>query len=164
MENPNNPKYDLNKIYDLDFLFQEEAGIQRRSWGENVTYYAGSGYLTGILLGGSRGIYEGIKSGEKGESRKIRVSRILNSTGARGSKLGNSLAALGLIYAGLESGIVGYRNTDDVWNNVLAGLGTGAFYKVASGPRTAVVAGVIGGLAAGAVAAGKHVVKRYVPI
>ncbi|KAI0501027.1 hypothetical protein KFK09_019245 [Dendrobium nobile] len=38
-------------IYDLptmpEFLFQEESLAQRRSWGENLTYFTGIGYLSG---------------------------------------------------------------------------------------------------------------------
>lgn len=53
---------------------------------------------------------------------------------------------------------------DDLLNSVLAGLGTGALYKAASGPRSAAVAGAIGGLAAGFAVAGKQTIKRYIPI
>lgn len=30
-----------------EFLFSEEATVHRRGWGENLTYYTGTGYLTG---------------------------------------------------------------------------------------------------------------------
>lgn len=30
-----------------EFLFSEEATVHRRSWSENLTYYTGSGYITG---------------------------------------------------------------------------------------------------------------------
>lgn len=30
-----------------EFLFSEEATVHRRGWGENFTYYTGTGYLTG---------------------------------------------------------------------------------------------------------------------
>ena len=30
-----------------EFLFSEEAAVHHRSWSENLTYYTGSGYLTG---------------------------------------------------------------------------------------------------------------------
>jgi import inner membrane translocase subunit TIM23 len=52
---------------------------------------------------------------------------------------------------------------DDWINNVAAGLGTGALFRAANGPRSDVVAGVIGRVLAGAAAATKQVGKRYVP-
>lgn len=147
-----------------EFLFQEEAAVQRRSWGENITYYTGCSYLTGAVAGAGKGLVEGLKAKEDGDSVKLRVNRVLNASGHTGRKFGNRLGVLGLMYAGLESGIVAVRGTDDIINSVVAGLGTGALFKAAAGPRSAAVAGAIGGLAVGAVVAGKHAVKRYVPI
>lgn len=60
--------------------------------------------------------------------------------------------------------MVAVRDTDDIINSVVAGLGTGALYKAASGPRSAAVAGAIGGVVVGVAVAGKQVLKRYVPI
>lgn len=60
--------------------------------------------------------------------------------------------------------MVAVRETDDVINSVVAGLGTGALYKAASGPRSAAVAGAIGGVLVGLAVTGKQVLKRYVPI
>ena len=31
-----------------EFLFSEEAGVHKRSWSENLTYYTGLGYLSGV--------------------------------------------------------------------------------------------------------------------
>lgn len=33
-----------------EFLFSEEATVHRRGWGENLTYYTGTGYLTGRFI------------------------------------------------------------------------------------------------------------------
>ncbi|ERN10788.1 hypothetical protein AMTR_s00027p00221420 [Amborella trichopoda] len=167
-----NPYQDLQvpikKIYELptapEFLFQEEAAVQRRSWGENLTYYTGLGYATGAIAGGSKGVIDGLRAREEGDTIKLRINRILNSSGHSGRRLSNKLGSIGLIYAGLESGIVAYRDTDDIINSVLAGLGTGALFKSASGPRSAAVAGAIGGLMAGAAVFGKQATKRYIPI
>ncbi|GAB4842585.1 hypothetical protein Ancab_012561 [Ancistrocladus abbreviatus] len=147
-----------------EYLFQEESLRQRRSWGENLTYYTGCGYLTGATVGAGKGFVEGVKASEHGDTLKLRINRILNASGHSGRKLGNRAGVIGLMYAGLESGMVAVRDTDDVINSVVAGLGTGALYKAASGPRSAAVAGAIGGLAAGLVVAVKQAARRYVPV
>ncbi|CAL9077861.1 unnamed protein product, partial [Musa acuminata var. zebrina] len=152
-------------LYDLptspEFLFQEESVVQRRSWGENLTYYTGIGYLTGAAAGASLGLRCALRSAEPGDTLKIRLNRVLNSCGQNGRRIGNRVGVIGLLYAGLESGMVAARDTDDWVNSVVAGLGTGAVFKAANGPRSAAVAGAIGGLMVGAAVAGKQVLRRY---
>ncbi|KAK9060522.1 hypothetical protein SSX86_021226 [Deinandra increscens subsp. villosa] len=167
-----NPYQDLGipaqTLYKLptspEYLFQEESIAQRRSWGENLTYYTGIGYLGGAVIGAGKGLKEGVKAFEPADSMKIKVNRILNSSGKYGGKSGNHAGVIGLLYAGMESGMVAIRDTDDIINSVVAGLGTGALYKAAAGPRSAAVAGAIGGIAVGVAVTGKQVLKRYVPI
>lgn len=167
-----NPYQDLNipyrTLYDLptspEYLFQEEALAQRRSWGENLTYYTGVGYLAGAAGGAAVGLRRAVQAAEPGETMKLRLNRVLNSCGSDGRKYGNTLGVIGLLYAGMESGMVAVRDRDDWINSVVAGLGTGAIFRAANGPRSAAIAGAIGGLLAGSAAAGKQALKRYVPI
>ncbi|CAM8949877.1 unnamed protein product [Rhodiola kirilowii] len=167
-----NPYQDLNlpthRLYQLptspEFLFQEECKTQRRSWGENLTYYTGLSYLGGAIVGAGKGLVDGVKASEAGDTTKLRVNRILNASGQNGRSFGNRAGVIGLMYAGLESGIVAVRDTDDVINSVVAGLGTGALYKAAAGVRSAAVGGAIGGVVVAALVGGKQVMKRYVPI
>ncbi|KAK2965613.1 hypothetical protein RJ640_008454 [Escallonia rubra] len=148
-----NPYQDLHgpiqTLYKLptspEYLFQEESVAQRRSWGENLTYYTGIGYLSGSVAGAGKGLVEGIKASEPGDTLKLRVNRVLNASGHAGRRLGNRAGVIGLLYAGMESGMVALRDTDDVINSVVAGLGTGAAYRAAAGVRSAAVAGAIGG-------------------
>ena len=124
-----NPYQDLQvpiqHLYKLptspEFLFQEESLAQRRSWGENLTYFTGIGYLSGSVLGAGKGFIEGVKASEPGDTLKLRVNRILNGSGHTGRKFGNRVGIIGLIYAGMESGMVAIRDTDDVSNSVVAG-------------------------------------------
>lgn len=158
----------IQKLYQLptspEYLYQEESIRHGRSWGENLTFYTGCAYLAGSVTGAGKGFIDGVRASEPGDTMKLRINRILNGSGQVGRNLGNRAGVIGLMYAGLESGIVALRDTDDVLNSVVAGLGTGALYKAAAGPRSAVVAGAIGGIAAGLAVAGKQVAKRYVPI
>lgn len=161
-------KVPIQTLYKLptspEFLFQEESRVQRRSWGENLTYYTGIGYLAGATAGATRGFVGGVKAYETGDSLKLKINRILNASGHNGRQLGNRAGVIGLMYAGLESGMVAVRDTDDVINSVVAGLGTGALYKAAAGPRSAAVAGAIGGVLVGLAVTGKQALKRYIPI
>ncbi|XP_047342169.1 mitochondrial import inner membrane translocase subunit TIM23-1-like [Impatiens glandulifera] len=158
----------IHNLYNLptspELVFSEEATKQRRSWSENLTFYTGCGYLAGAIGGGVKGSVEGFRAAESGETLKLRINRVLNSGGHTGRRFGNSVGVLGLIFAGVESGITHLRDTEDVLNSVLAGLGTGALYRAAAGVRSAAIAGAIGGVAAGAVSGGKLVLKRYVPL
>ncbi|KAF4362019.1 hypothetical protein CsatB_012331 [Cannabis sativa] len=167
-----NPYQDLQvpsrNLYQLptspEFLFVEEARRQRRSWGENLTFYTGCTYLAGAVGGAGTGLVTGVKSFESSDTMKLRINRILNASGHSGRVWGNRLGVIGLLFAGLESGIVTLRDTDDVWNSVAAGLGTGALYRAARGVRSAAVAGAVGGALVGVALTAKQAVKRYVPI
>ncbi|KAJ0076134.1 mitochondrial import inner membrane translocase subunit TIM23-2 [Pistacia vera] len=167
-----NPYADLNipsqNLYKLptspEFLFPEESLRQRRSWGENLTFYTGTAYLGGSITGAGIGLFSAFKSMEPGDTLKLQVNRVLNSSGHSGRSWGNRVGVIGLIYAGMESGVVALTDRDDVWSSVAAGLGTGAVCRAARGVRSAAVAGALGGLAAGAAVAAKQVMKRYVPI
>ncbi|XP_040384315.1 mitochondrial import inner membrane translocase subunit TIM23-2-like [Oryza brachyantha] len=162
-----NTPYSYQTLYDLptspEFLFQEESAAQRRSWGENLTYYTGVGYLSGAVGGAALGLRDAAAGAEPGETAKIRANRVLNSCGSSGRRAGNRLGVIGLMYAGMESALVAARDRDDWINSVAAGLGTGALFRAANGPRSAAVAGAIGGVLAGAAMAGKQLAKRYVP-
>ncbi|KAK8608336.1 hypothetical protein V6N13_023762 [Hibiscus sabdariffa] len=165
-----NPYHDLNlqvpNLYKLptspEFLFAEESLHQRRSWGENLTFYTGSAYLGGSVSGATVGLFSALRNFEQGDTLKLKINRILNSSGHTGRSWGNKIGVAGLIYAGIESGVVAVTDRDDVWSSAAAGLATGAVCRAARGVRSAAVAGALGGLAAGAVVAGKQVLKRHV--
>ncbi|KAI3455591.1 hypothetical protein Pfo_012254 [Paulownia fortunei] len=131
---------------------------------KNLTYYTGIGYLTGATVGAAKGFASGVKAIEPTDTMKLKINRILNGSGHAGRQIGNRCGVIGLMFAGLESGMVAVRDTDDIINSVVAGLGTGALYKAAAGPRSAAVAGAIGGVLVGLAVTGKQALKRYVPI
>ncbi|ESQ49600.1 hypothetical protein EUTSA_v10021936mg, partial [Eutrema salsugineum] len=148
-----------------DFLFEEEANKTRLSWGESLTFFTGSGYLSGAAIGAAKGSIDGIRAAEHGESLKIWANRILNSGGLAARRGGNCLGSLGLMYAALQSGVTYLRDGDDEsLSTVIAGLATGAIYRAASGPRSAVIAGLAGGITAFVAVSGRGIVRRFVPI
>ncbi|KAH7547138.1 mitochondrial import inner membrane translocase subunit TIM23-2 [Ziziphus jujuba] len=147
-----------------EFVFVEEAKRQRRSWGDNITFYTGTSCLGGAVAGGASGFVTGVKSFEPGDTTKLRITRILNASGHTGRAWANRLGVIGLMYAAVEGGVNAVRDSDDVWNSVAAGLATGALYRAARGVRSAAVAGALGGALVGVAVTAKQVLKRYVPI
>lgn len=162
---PNLDSKSLQGLYKLpdkpEYLFKEEATVHRRTFGDNLTFYTGMGYLGGATVGGARGIVEGFRAWEPSDTAKLRVNRVLNGAGHRGRTLGNACGVVGLLYSGIEGTACHYRGQDDMWNAVIGGLSTGALYKAAAGPRSAAIASALGGIAAVSWAAARQVGKRY---
>jgi import inner membrane translocase subunit TIM23 len=137
-----------------EFLFSEEAVVQRRSWSENLTYYTGVGYLAGAAAGGGVGAYKVILNpssiqGQTGlPSQRIRVNQLLNTSGKMGRSAGNALGVLGLLFSSSES-FYYYMNDrilpEDLMT-VAAGATTGAIYRSVRGPRQALAAGAVGSI------------------
>lgn len=100
-----NPYQDLQlqskTLYKLptspEFLFSEESIHQRRSWGENLTFYTGCGYLVGSIAGASSGILDGVKAIEPSDTLKLKINRLLNSSGQLGRVWGNRVGVIGLL-------------------------------------------------------------------
>ncbi|KOM35626.1 hypothetical protein LR48_Vigan02g177600 [Vigna angularis] len=108
----------IRNLYHLptspEFLFVEEARRKRRSWGENLTFYTGCGYLAGAVGGAGLGLVEGVKAFESGDTMKLRINRVLNAARHSGRVWGNRVGILGLLYAEIESRIEAARDADDV--------------------------------------------------
>ena len=68
-------------------------------------------FSVGALLGGSQGLVAAtrVKPEIGPDTARLRVNRLLNMTGTRGRTAGNALGVLGLLFAGIESGL-GYFN------------------------------------------------------
>ncbi|KAL6496941.1 hypothetical protein OROGR_028870 [Orobanche gracilis] len=130
----------------------------------DLLYYTGIAYLAGATTGAAKGFASGVKAIEPTDTLKLKINRILNGSCHTGRQVGNRCAVIGLMYVGLESGMVAVRNKDDAMNSAIASLGTDALYKAASGPRSAALAGAIGRMLVGLAVTGKQASKRYVPI
>lgn len=129
----------------VEYVFSDDyKEIRKRSATEQLTYFAGSAYLSGAAIGGAIGFWEGAKA-SMGKSAKLRLNAVLNSSARRGVAASNSLAVLALLFSLSESVVYQYTNDDIAFNYATAGAATGALYKCTRGVR---VAGL--GAAAGA--------------
>uniref|UniRef100_A0A6S8GC44 Mitochondrial import inner membrane translocase subunit TIM23 n=1 Tax=Aplanochytrium stocchinoi TaxID=215587 RepID=A0A6S8GC44_9STRA len=119
-----------------------------RGYTEKTFYNCGTMYLLGIVGGGTYGFFEGLRSSPSNKF-KIRLNTVLNKCGRRGSRAGNALGALALMYS-LFDALAGTFEIDhylggyDV-NPLLAATATGLVYKSTHGPKTMALAAVIGG-------------------
>uniref|UniRef100_A0A0D9ZPD8 Mitochondrial import inner membrane translocase subunit TIM22 n=1 Tax=Oryza glumipatula TaxID=40148 RepID=A0A0D9ZPD8_9ORYZ len=137
----------FRELYDLptspEFLFHEEALRSRRTCGEDLTFYTGCGYLVGRAAGAAAGLKRAAEEAERGDCGGSRC-------GSLGRAYGNRLGVVALLFVGIESTVGGLRDADGWANTVAAGIGTGALYRAAAGPRAAIVGSSVGGLMAGA--------------
>jgi len=133
-----------------EFLFDEERTMKRRSWSENLTFLTGAGYLGGSLFGGAYGAYlgfNGTPATELHDTTKLKLNRVLNSGGAKGTALGNAWGCLGLYYAAIDSFGSNYVSNGvghDFFVALVAGAGAGSLYKSMHGLRAMAVYGAFG--------------------
>ncbi|XP_052145403.1 mitochondrial import inner membrane translocase subunit TIM23-1-like [Oryza glaberrima] len=145
-------------------LFEEDKFRQTRTWGENLTFYTGVSYLAGATSGALVGLRLAAAEAERGESAKLRINRALNQSGSVGRAFGNRFGIVAMLFAGTESFVRDQRDGADDWvNTVAAGASAGALYRIASGPRSMIVAGILGGVLSGAAVAGKPMLQRFAP-
>ncbi|GKD62191.1 hypothetical protein Tco_1299700 [Tanacetum coccineum] len=71
-----------------------------------------------------------------------------------GVKIVTGKGVIGFLVAGMVSEMVAVRDVDDVFNSVVAGLGTRALFKAANWVRSAALAGATSGIEFGIVVAG----------
>eukprot|EP00753_Platysulcus_tardus_P018034 PLAT668.1.p1 GENE.PLAT668.1~~PLAT668.1.p1 ORF type:complete len:192 (+),score=72.19 PLAT668.1:90-665(+) len=134
----------------LESIEIEPAG---RGFFETCNYNVGSSYIAATLLGGSYGLIEGVRNAPNRRAR-ILLNSILNHCGKRGSRLGNGVAMLALMYSTAEyladqNEVAVTLNVPDEVNSVVAGAVTGMLYKSTAGPRAVAAAGLLGAALAG---------------
>ena len=140
-----------------EYLFEVE---ERRSAGERLQYHVGCAYLLGLAVGGTAGSVQGIKA-SAGERRSIRINSVLNTAGRLGPGLANTVGCLAMMTSIFESIAYNARGTDDMLNPAGAAALTGTLYKITSGPKQALAAGVgLGAIAAAASFATKQISSR----
>ncbi|KAI9917620.1 hypothetical protein PsorP6_012825 [Peronosclerospora sorghi] len=129
---------------DADYLDYDKAG---RPFMEQLSGSCGTAYFSGIIGGGAYGAVQGF-SRSPSTKFKIRMNSLMNGAAARGSKAGNALGCLAMIYKAFEYAadsveIENIVKLDQV-TPILASAATGVFYKSTAGPKAMVLAGALG--------------------
>lgn len=143
-----------------EFVFQEDAAVHRRSWGENLQFYTGVGYLgggtAGFAIGGMRYLKEPAEP--TFNTLKLKANRLLNTAGSIGRRMACGSAVLGLYFSVTESLIFSYNEgmLPDEACTMAAGFLTASLYRSPRGPRLAMVAGLVGAAAGGVLAAARR--------
>ncbi|DAZ98069.1 TPA: hypothetical protein N0F65_001944 [Lagenidium giganteum] len=127
-----------------DYLDYDKAG---RPPIEQLNGSCGAAYLTGVLGGGAFGAVQGFRRSPS-PMFKIRMNSLLNGASARGSKAGNALGCLTLLYKAFEyaadtAEIERFIKYDQV-TPILASGATGLLYKSTAGPKAMILAGALG--------------------
>ena len=144
---------DLSKLQpqqdNVEYL--EGFNAKGRSIFERLSYNTGICYLSGTMLGG---LYGGVEGLQNAPSRKfkIRLNSFLNACGKRGSRAGNALATVAMMFTFLEWGVE-YVEVDHYLPKesatyaipITAAAATGALYKCTRGPKLMTIYGLVGG-------------------
>ncbi|GFR45669.1 hypothetical protein Agub_g7083 [Astrephomene gubernaculifera] len=135
-----------------EFVFEEEASVRRRDWTQHLQFYCGGGYLAGGIVGVTCGLYKFVvdKPEIVTDTMKLKMNRLLNTSGSFARPFSNSLGILGMFFSGFESVYVHQLEqygVPDSASTLLAapsGFTSGALFRLPRGPRQAVVAGAVG--------------------
>lgn len=133
-----------------EFVFQIDTS-RSRPFTLRLTYITGAGYLAGLTIGGSWGVFEGFKSifQMQGAGRKVKFAAILNLITRRGPFLGNNLGILSMYFAFSEQMFRKFRDKEDRINKILAAVSSGSLWRSTKSLRATIFAGIIGGIFAG---------------
>ncbi|GJV23144.1 hypothetical protein Tco_1375839 [Tanacetum coccineum] len=101
-----------------------------------------------------KGAIEGVRDFKARDTMKLMDNMILNEGELYGRMIENRAGIIGFLVAGMVSEMVAVRDVDDVFNSVVAGLGTRALFKAANWVRSAALAGATSGIEFGIVVAG----------
>lgn len=132
----------------VDYVFAEDyRSFRKKSGTEQLTYLTGGSYLTGAIIGGSRGFYDAMRA-SAGKGTKLRLNAVLNATGKRGAIMANTFGVLALAFSLSESALYNYTSDETLGNYAAAGATAGALFKSTRGPRTAAVWAAAGAVTA----------------
>mmetsp|Transcript_33696 Transcript_33696/g.132604 ORF Transcript_33696/g.132604 Transcript_33696/m.132604 type:complete len:253 (-) Transcript_33696:128-886(-) len=114
----------------VDYLFADEfLDYRKKTWGQQMMYWAGTSWVLGGAFGGLQGVVEGLKQ-SSGKSMKLRINSLLNSVGKRGLLIANTAGVIALMLSSFESFSYHFITQDESpANYAIAGAATGLLFK-----------------------------------
>lgn len=127
----------------LEYLFEDEYVQTGPSWGARICYGAGLTYLFGLGVGGTWGLFDGLRN-PAGRTTRLRINCIINSCTARGPFVANNLAMVALLYNLFHGLTIKVREgRTDAMGAVGSAAAAGMIYKSTKGIRAMGLAGLI---------------------
>uniref|UniRef100_A0A7S2QVE9 Mitochondrial import inner membrane translocase subunit TIM23 n=1 Tax=Triparma pacifica TaxID=91992 RepID=A0A7S2QVE9_9STRA len=126
--------------------------IKGRGWWDRTVSSTGWGYLIGTGVGGIYGVKTGMSSVPNSRF-KVKVNALLNHSGRYGSRVGNAVGCVALLYSLFEGAsekldvekytysIIGHS---PLVTPMIGSIMSGIVYKSTAGPRVAALSGTIG--------------------
>lgn len=141
----------------LEYLFEDEYAPNGPSWGARICYGAGITYLTGLSVGGTWGLVDGLRNPAGRSSNRLRLNCIMNSCTARGPFVANNLAMVALLYNLLHGAVIRARKGQqaDELSATASAATAGLLYKSTRGVRAMGTAGLVLGAGMAALQFGK---------
>ena len=131
-----------------------EYNTKGRPWMERLFYNTGVSTLIGTFAGGAYGAIEGWGKSPRPKF-KVKVNSMLNHAGRRGSKAGNALGSVAMLYTfsegitemvELEHMIPSSMPGNEYVVPMISAVATGLVYKSTKGPRVMAVYAAAGAL------------------
>eukprot|EP00457_Paulinella_chromatophora_P016032 gb/GEZN01016752.1/.p1 GENE.gb/GEZN01016752.1/~~gb/GEZN01016752.1/.p1 ORF type:complete len:218 (+),score=27.25 gb/GEZN01016752.1/:114-767(+) len=100
--------------------------VKHRNWSERLFFETGTCYMSGALLGGVFGAYQGFYAAGPTPYWKLKANSVMNYSGKLASTTANSFGVFALIYSCSRSFAKNQRRQDDPLNDVI-GVGVAGF-------------------------------------
>jgi len=124
-----------------------DINVKGRGVLEKMFANTGATYLMATFIGGAYGLRSGLAATPNSRFR-VKVNSVLNHCGKTGSRAGNAVGVLSLMFTlydwGLEGADLERHTGNEAVSPAIAAFLTGATYKSMAGPRVAALAGTIG--------------------
>ncbi len=120
------------------------AEFSNRTWGQQISYYAGVSYLGGGIGGGLFGLYKGMVAGKQLPNLTLKTNAVINNVSKSATSKANMLGVLGIMYISYSHLFASGAHKKKDWHNLAAAACSGATYYAMGGVKAAATGAVVG--------------------